>query len=92
MALSNIDNLHTRYWQRHYPQVSAAADALYLSSPQGAYDVRYCPDALMGEKSDHSLCREAVRNTGLASTLNVTMGPGLFNNAIVCQKNYYMNY
>lgn len=35
VVLSNTNNLHTLYWQQHYPQVSAAADALYLSQQMG---------------------------------------------------------
>ncbi len=31
VILSNTNNLHCEFWPQHYPQISAAADAVYLS-------------------------------------------------------------
>ncbi|MDT3667268.1 glucose-1-phosphatase [Cronobacter dublinensis] len=35
VVLSNTNRLHTTYWPEEYPQVQAAADAIYLSQEMG---------------------------------------------------------
>lgn len=35
VVLSNTNRLHTTYWPEHYPQISAAADSIYLSQEMG---------------------------------------------------------
>lgn len=35
VVLSNTNRLHTTYWPEQYPQISAAADSIYLSQEMG---------------------------------------------------------
>ncbi len=35
VVLSNTNRLHTTYWPEQYPEVRAAADAIYLSQEMG---------------------------------------------------------